>query len=370
MLSDFYKNRRVLVTGHTGFKGSWLCIWLKRLGADVCGYALEPYTERDNFVLSRLDRHVAHRVGDVRDYQRLSAVFREFRPEVVFHLAAQPLVRAGYADPKETFDVNIGGTVNLLEGCRRSDSVQSVVNVTSDKCYENREWPWGYREADVLGGRDPYSASKAASEIVSRAYRESYFGAGARGGGEAGGVATARAGNVIGGGDWREDRLIPDCIRALEGNEPVRLRNPGFHRPWQHVLEPLRGYLMLAVRLAEEPDRFSAAWNFGPAPEGTVTVEAVARMVIAHWGDGRLERRPEENAPAEARALRLEIAKAETELGWRPRWDVRRSIRATVEWYRRCPSEDGYRLCERQIGEYEESGAPEAGNGARFEGSP
>lgn len=355
-LDSFFRGKKVLITGHTGFKGSWLSIWLKRLGAEICGYALAPYTRKDNFVVSGVDRQMLHCIGDVRSYPDLKRVFDTFQPLIVFHLAAQPLVRRSYADPKETFDVNIGGTVNLLECCRLSDSVAIVINVTSDKCYENREWPWGYRESDPLGGRDPYSASKAGCEIVSRAYRDSFF-TGRPPGGKAKWMASVRAGNVIGGGDWREDRLIPDCIRALERGEPVRLRNPDAVRPWQFVLEPLSGYLLLAAKMAGEPDKYATAWNFGPPTGSRYSVGEIAERVLTRWGVGTIQGDRSEEGPHEAGTLWLDSTKALTELGWKPMWNMDKSIAATVDWYKRYESESMYAFCERQIDRYMASGS-------------
>jgi CDP-glucose 4,6-dehydratase len=294
MFSNVFKNKTVLVTGHTGFKGSWLCIWLKELGANVVGYALEPYTERDNFVVSGLKDKVTHIIGDIRDYQNLTKVFKKYQPEFVFHLAAQPIVRESYTNPKDTYDINVGGTVNVLECCRLTDSVRVIINVTSDKCYENKEWVWGYRENDPMGGYDPYSSSKGCSELVTAAYRQSFFNPSLPDPltfspshlltflipKPSVALSSARAGNVIGGGDWQKDRIVPDCIRALESNKPIEIRNPNATRPWQHVLEPLNGYLLLASRMYEEPQKFCGAWNFGPDYDSIIPVGKVADKVI------------------------------------------------------------------------------------------
>ncbi|MDB9822141.1 CDP-glucose 4,6-dehydratase [Deltaproteobacteria bacterium] len=348
---SFYQNKKVLITGHTGFKGSWLSIWLNLLGAEVYGYALEPYTKNDNFLVSGLDKRVSHHIGDIRSFNDLLSIFKRFNPEIVFHLAAQPLVRRSYIDPKETFDTNIGGTVNILECCRLSDSVEVIVNVTSDKCYENYEWPWGYRENDRLGGHDPYSSSKAGSEIVSEAYRKSFFNQEYfNDHGKC--LATARAGNVIGGGDWREDRLIPDCIRSLEKGEPILLRNPDSIRPWQHVLEPLYGYLLLAVKMSDDPVKFSSAWNFGPRNDHSLKVEEVADLVVSRWGKGSIELEKKDKDSHEARTLCLDITKAMVELSWEPRWDTGRAVSETVDWYRNYKTSDIYRFCEEQIEQY------------------
>ena len=330
---EIWKNKKVLVTGHTGFKGSWLSIWLNMMGAEVIGYSLEPYTERDNFVLTKLEDKITHIVSDVRDYEKLLSIFKLYKPEFIFHLAAQPLVRESYINPKETYEVNIGGTVNLLECCRLTDSVRVIVNVTTDKCYENKEWILGYRENDRLGGYDPYSSSKACSEIVTAAYRQSFFNP-VKVNEHGKSLASVRAGNVIGGGDWRKDRLLPDCIRALEKNEPIKIRNPNFIRPWQHVLEPLSGYLLLASKMCEEPDIYCDAWNFGPERKSFKTVGEITDLVVEKWGQESWEHHSDENAPYEAQTLRLDITKASSLLGWEPVWSIEETVKATVEWYK------------------------------------
>ncbi|NPU84320.1 MAG: CDP-glucose 4,6-dehydratase [Syntrophaceae bacterium] len=353
-LEDFYRGRRVMVTGHTGFKGSWLALWLRKLGAEVTGFALPPATDPSHFSILGLETRIRHREGDVRDPSALHNVFAEAKPEVVFHLAAQAIVRSSYEDPKETFDVNIGGTVNVLEAIRQTKSIRSVVIVTSDKCYENREWVWGYREEDPLGGHDPYSASKGAVEIVCGAYARSYFGTGGRG--PRFGFATARAGNVIGGGDWAADRLIPDCVRALAAGKAVVIRNPGATRPWQHVLDPLSAYLFLARRLAEEPDRFSGPWNFGPADGSSMPVRELAARFVTCWPDGRLRLGGgRKNAPHEAHALALCVDKARKILGWQPVLSTGEAVDWTAAWYRAWQEGRGNHraLSLRQIGQYE-----------------
>ena len=347
-LDDFYKDKKVLITGHTGFKGSWLSIWLKMLGAEVIGYALEPYTERDNFVVTKLQHKINHIVGDVRDYQNLLNVFTKYKPEFVFHLAAQPLVRESYVNPKETYDVNIGGTVNVLECCRLTESVKVIVNVTTDKCYENKEWIWGYRENDRLGGYDPYSSSKAGSEIVTTAYRQSFFDP-QKVSEHGKGLASARAGNVIGGGDWQTDRLIPDCVRALEKNEPVVIRNPNAYRPWQHVLEPLYGYLLLASKMLEEPRIYCDAWNFGPEAKSLKSVSEVADLVFENWGNGSWESHLDENAPHESNTLRLDITKASTLLDWSCVLIIKEAVQITIDWYKNYRQKNMHEFCEQQI---------------------
>ena len=269
-MGDIYADRRVLVTGHTGFKGSWLALWLHELGANVTGLSLPPNTKPSHFELIGLKELLLHIEGDIRDLKIVKRAFDAANPQIVFHLAAQPLVRDSCDNPKGTFDTNIGGTVNILEAIRQCPSVKAVVVITSDKCYENKEWVWGYRENDALGGHDPYSASKGATEIVCSAYHRSFFDK--NGCGPHLGFATARAGNVIGGGDWANDRIIPDCIRALSQGEPISIRNPNATRPWQHVLDPLSGYLLLAKRLLDDPDHFCGAWNFGPADDVQIKV--------------------------------------------------------------------------------------------------
>lgn len=333
MFESFYKEKSVLVTGHTGFKGSWLALWLHELGAQVTGFALPPTTEPNHFNLIELKNLINHIEGDIRVLQAVTQAFDSAKPEIVFHLAAQPLVRDSYDDPKTTFDTNIGGTVNVLEALRHCPSVKAVVIVTSDKCYENREWVWGYRENDPMGGHDPYSASKGATEIVCTAYSRSYFNQNGRG--PHLGLATARAGNVIGGGDWAKDRIIPDCIRALSKGGPILIRNPQGTRPWQHVLDPLCGYLSLAQRLAENSECFSGSWNFGPVDGGPIKVVELAEKFIKAWGGGKIETPPSENkAPHEAHLLQLCIDKAMKELHWTPALDSKSAIDWTVDWYK------------------------------------
>ncbi len=332
MFNDFYQNKRVLVTGHTGFKGSWLSLWLHELGANVTGFALPPSTNPSHFNLISLDNLVGHFEGDIRDLETIKHVFDIAKPELIFHLAAQALVRDSYNDPKTTFDTNIGGTVNVLEAIRQCPSVKAVVVITSDKCYDNREWVWGYRENDPLGGHDPYSASKGAAEIVAAAYQRSYFDK--NGQGPHLGLATARAGNVIGGGDWAKDRIIPDCIRALTTDQPIIIRNPQATRPWQHVLDPLAGYLLLAARLLENPDKYSGAWNFGPQTYDQTTVRELAERLITTWGSGTIQSPPAKKAPHEAHLLHLSIDKAIFDLKWQPVLDSSSAINWTVDWYK------------------------------------
>jgi CDP-glucose 4,6-dehydratase len=333
MSADYLKNsfsgKKILITGHTGFKGSWLAFLLNEIGADVMGFALPPTTAVNHFDLLKLDRKIRHIVGDIRDAALVAKTLQEFQPEFVFHLAAQALVRPSYDDPASTFSTNVMGSVNLLEAVRRCESVCSLVYITSDKCYENVEWIWGYREIDQLGGRDPYSASKAAAEIAFSSYARSFF--------EQRpmlGAASTRAGNVIGGGDWAVDRIIPDCIRAIEAGEPIRLRSPGATRPWQHVLEPLAGYLLLAARLYEEPKKWGGSWNFGPSTHEVRTVKNVAEVIVGHIGKGRIEVVESQTHVHEARLLQLNCDKAHQLLGWYPRWHVEKTLNATALWYK------------------------------------
>jgi CDP-glucose 4,6-dehydratase len=326
----FWRDKRVLLTGHTGFKGGWCALWLAHLGARVTGVALPPAGPKSLYELARLDRDIDSRIADVRDARGVRALLDECRPQIVIHMAAQALVRASYLEPLETYGTNVMGTVNVADAARHCRSVRALVMVTSDKCYENdaRDRPYG--EGDALGGHDPYSSSKACAEIAIAAWRRSYFtGSGAPG------LASARAGNVIGGGDWAVDRLLPDCIRAFAAGRPVVLRHPAAIRPWQHVLEPLRGYLLLAQRLCDAPERFAEAWNFGPAQEDARSVLDVATMAAGLWGSGARCEVTAEPQPHEATQLRLDTAKAATRLGWRPLVDLSRALGWTVEWYRR-----------------------------------
>jgi CDP-glucose 4,6-dehydratase len=324
--SDIFRNLRVLVTGHTGFKGSWLTLWLSELGADITGVALPPEDEVNHWELLKLQ--VDDRRYDIRDIEALQKIFCEKKPELVFHLAAQPLVRRSYSDPLETWSTNLIGTANVLEACRHAESVRAVVVVTTDKCYSNNEWPWGYRESDQLGGHDPYSASKACAELVAASYRHSFFH-----NSSSPLLATARAGNVIGGGDWSRDRLIPDIFRGIESNNSLEIRSPNSTRPWQHVLESLNGYLMLANKLIERKKSFAEAWNFGPGLDGNRSVLDVLHAIKAQW-KGMKWNVTESAQPHEAALLYLDSAKARAMLGWTPIWDFEASIAKTCEWYR------------------------------------
>lgn len=352
-MQNLFEGKRVLITGHTGFKGSWLAIWLHRLGAEVTGVALDPGTPRDNFVLSGIGSRIKEDIrADIRDRAALEDIFRRCRPEIVFHLAAQPLVRLSYDIPAETYDTNVMGTVNVMEAIRAAGSTRVAVMITSDKCYENREQARGYCEEDPMGGYDPYSSSKGAAEIAIASWRRSFFNPADFGIKHNTAIASARAGNVIGGGDWAKDRILPDCIRALEAGKPIPIRNPKAVRPWQHVLEPLGGYLLLAEKMWEHPSDYCEGWNFGPDASSIRTVREVAGKVVEHYGSGSIELAADSAAPHEAQLLTLSIDKARERLGWKPRMDLERSIGMTVDWYRRYRNTDVYSMCAEQIDEY------------------
>jgi len=343
----FWKGRRVFVTGHTGFKGSWLALWLSRLGAKVTGYALAPETP-SLFDQAHVGTRIDSKIADVRDRARLSDVMREAEPEIVLHLAAQPLVRPSYETPLDTFEVNVMGTANVLEAARHVPSVGTAVIVTTDKCYENREWLWGYRETDALGGHDPYSSSKACAELVTSAYRRSFFHDGHRG------IATVRAGNVIGGGDWAVDRIVPDLVRAAMKASPLHVRNPASTRPWQHVLDVLAGYLMLAERLYRDPVAHSEAWNFGPDPSNVRSVSELATLACTRWGDGASWEHVSKEQVHEARSLTLDSTRARLRLGWTPRLAFEASVTWSMEWYRECHNKgDLMEITLRQLEQFE-----------------
>lgn len=351
ILRAAYAGQRVFVTGDTGFKGSWLVVALRELGATVSGYALPAEYERGHYCLARLHELVDHTDGDLRDPAALRAALDRAKPDIVFHLAAQPLVRLSYEDPKRTFDTNVGGSVNVLEAVREQPSVRALIYVTSDKAYRNKEWIWGYRENDELGGDDPYSASKAAAELVFASYQRSYFEHRDRFG-----AASVRAGNVIGGGDWSANRIVPDCIRALLAGEPIIVRNPESTRPWQHVLEPVFGYLLLGARLLDAPKDFAGAWNFGPRAEATRTVAELADEVVRNWRSGSVRIERPAVAPHEAGLLQLNCDKALARLEWKAAWTFREAIAATVEWYRQTSEgEDALRVSRAQISRYLEA---------------
>lgn len=362
LFKNVYEKRKVLVTGHTGFKGSWLSIWLRELGADVVGYSLAPPSDPNNFEASGLQNKITHIHGDIRDFAQLAETFDKYRPEFVFHLAAQPLVRLSYNEPKMTFDTNVAGTVNVFEAIRKTPGVRVLVNVTSDKCYENREWVWGYRENDPMGGHDPYSASKGCAELVFNAYRKSFF-SGDAGRGRTIGVASARAGNVIGGGDWGADRLVPDCVRALSRRQPIGIRSPRAVRPWQHVLESIGGYLLLGALLSEDPEKYSGGWNFGPGDGSLLTVAEMAGKLVDYWGDGSWVDLSDPHAVHEAKLLKLNCDKANAMLLWRNVLGIDDCLRLTVEWYRKYyagrRNADLYEFCVSQIRDYSERASKE-----------
>lgn len=328
LFSNVYKGRTVLVTGDTGFKGSWMTIWLNRLGANVIGYALPPKNKKDNYNICGLEKRITHINGDVRDYNALSDVFSKYKPEIAFHFAAQALVLDSYKDPSYTFHTNVLGTVNFLEAVRNTPAVKTAINVTSDKCYDNKEWTYGYREIDPMGGRDPYSASKGASEIITSSYQHSFFSQN-----NTASIASVRAGNVIGGGDWSANRIVPDCVRALYKNSPITIRNPDAVRPWQHVLEPLYGYLLLGALLFTEGKKYSGAWNFGPASKNMISVKQLVEEVIKQWGSGKyIVEQSTDNR--ESNVLYLDVSKAINKLNWHPVLDFGQTVKYTIEEYR------------------------------------
>ncbi|MCF7622623.1 MULTISPECIES: CDP-glucose 4,6-dehydratase [Bacillaceae] len=356
MNKDFWNRKKVLVTGHTGFKGSWLCLLLYSLGAKVTGYSMRPPTSPSLFELCRIDQLIPTRYADIRNIHTLQSTILELKPEIVIHMAAQPLVRTSYLNPVETYEINVMGTVHLLEAVRnaihKGIPIKAVINVTTDKCYGNKEWFWGYRENDVLGGYDPYSSSKACSELVTEAYRKSFFnledyeshGVG---------VATARAGNVIGGGDWAVDRLIPDCIKTLLRGEKIKIRNPYAIRPWQHVLDPLSGYLLLVEKLYSDGKQYSEGWNFGPDDDSGKSVEWVVKSLCSKWGEDATYEIENGRHLHEAHQLRLDCSKAKFKLGWYPKWNTECAIDKVIEWTQAYQSNsDLMAVCMKQIDEY------------------
>ena len=345
-----FRGRRVLVTGHTGFKGSWLSIWLHEMGAEVIGVGLDPYTDKDNYVLSGIGQKIkADLRADIRDGQQMKEIFAQYQPEIVFHLAAQPLVRLSYERPVETYETNVMGSINIMEAARVTDSVRVVVMITTDKCYENREQIWGYREDEPMGGYDPYSSSKGAAEIAISSWRRSFFNPADYGKKHHVAIASVRAGNVVGGGDWAKDRIVPDCIRALEAGRPIEIRSPKAIRPWQHVLEPLSGYLLLATKMLEEPTKYCEGWNFGPRMESITPVWEVATLLTRYYGQGQLKDVSDPQALHEASLLMLDISKARFRLGWEPRTNIDQCCQMTADWYKRYQHESVYDLCVEQI---------------------
>ena len=326
---QFWKGKRVFLTGHTGFKGSWLSLWLQHMGAVVKGYALDPPTSPALFDQAQVANEMESEIGDIRSLSAIKASIISFRPDILIHMAAQPLVRLSYKEPVDTYSTNVMGTVNVLEAARHCTSLKAVVNVTTDKCYENKEWVWGYRETEQMGGHDPYSNSKGCAELVTSAFRNSYF---CQPSGLA--LASARAGNVIGGGDWAEDRLIPDILRAFEAGKPAIVRNPLATRPWQHVLEPLGGYLVLSQRLYTEGQKFAEGWNFGARDQDVKSVESIVDVMVSKWGGEACWELNNESQPHEAILLKLDISKAGSLLGWQPRWSLEHSLERIVDWHR------------------------------------
>ena len=351
--NGFFSGKRVLVTGHTGFKGSWLAIWLNELGAEVIGIGLDPYSERDNYVLSGIGNKIKADIrGDVRDGALLKRVFAEYQPEIVFHLAAQPLVRLSYDIPVETYEVNVMGTINVMEAIRSTSSVKVGVMITTDKCYENKEQIDGYVETDAFGGYDPYSSSKGACEIAIASWRRSFFNPEHYGEKHTVSLASVRAGNVIGGGDWSLDRIIPDCIRALENEKPIDIRSPKSVRPWEHVLEPLSGYMLLAQKMWNSPTEYCEGWNFGPEAESVSTVWEVATELVKNFGHGELRDCSDPNAVHEAKLLMLNITKAKKRLGWKPRLGMQQCLSLVADWYKQYKTMDVYQLCVEEINKF------------------
>lgn len=353
IFNNFYRGKRILITGHTGFKGSWLSIWLHELGAEVIGIAQDPFTERDNYVLSGIGKKIKADIrADIRDGKKMKEIFAEYRPEIVFHLAAQPLVRLSYDIPVETYEVNVMGTINIMEAIRATDSVKVGVMITTDKCYETKEQTDGYVETDAFGGYDPYSSSKGACEIAISSWRRSFFNPADYGTKHTVSLSSVRAGNVIGGGDWALDRIIPDCIRALEADKPIDIRSPKSVRPWEHVLEPLSGYMLLAMKQWYEPTEYCEGWNFGPEADSVSTVWDVATEVIRNYGTGTLRDLSDTDAPHEAKLLMLNINKAKSRLGWKPRMNMQQCMELVTDWYKRYKDEDVYALCVKEIEQF------------------
>lgn len=346
---SIYDGKTVLITGHTGFKGSWLALWLKEMGAKVIGYSLEPKYTPNHFELLNLD--IVSIIEDIRDREKLNTIFQTYEPEIVFHLAAQPLVRYSYNNPVETFDINVMGTVNVLETCRIHTCVKAIINVTSDKCYENKEWLWGYREDDAMGGYDPYSASKGASELISASYRNSFFNKDTYNKTHQTLLATCRAGNVIGGGDWSEDRLIPDIVKSIINKEVVEIRSPNATRPWQHVLEPLSGYLLVGQKLLEGDASYAQAWNFGPNEESSINVKKVLEYIKASWNELEYTINEKNATVHEATLLKLDCSKAYALLQWQSKYNAKEALEMTMQWYKSYYS-DGAVLSQKQLNKY------------------
>jgi len=348
-LKNFWEDRRVLVTGHTGFKGSWISLWLQQLGAKVTGFALEPPTSPSLYEIAGVGEGMDSIQGDVRDINLLTDLMSKTQPEVIIHMAAQSLVRESYSEPVETYAVNVMGTVNVLEAARQTGGVSAIVNVTSDKCYENKEWPWAYRENEPLGGHDPYSSSKACAELVTAAYRNSFFTEATSA------IASVRAGNVIGGGDWATDRLVPDIFRSLSTGNTVSIRNKNAIRPWQHVLEPVSGYLLLAEKLFANKSEFSESWNFGPDDQDARPVSWIVDEICSRWGHGACWESANANGPHEANYLKLDSSKSRNKLGWQPSLVLKDALEWTVDWYRTYQSKGDMSVYTReQINKYKD----------------
>jgi CDP-glucose 4,6-dehydratase len=353
LFDNHYKGKTVLVTGHTGFKGSWLSIWLNELGANVIGYALDPYTDKDNFVLSNMSSKMIDIRADIRNQVKLHEVFSQYQPDIVFHLAAQPLVRESYDFPVETYEINVMGTINVLEEIRKCDNTKIGIMITTDKVYENKEQIWGYKETDPLGGYDPYSSSKAAAEIAISSWRNSFMNIEEyEKHGKA--IASVRAGNVIGGGDWAKDRIIPDCIRSIESNEDIEIRSPNATRPWQHVLEPLYGYLLLGYRMFCDPKKYSESWNFGPSFESITTVWEVVSLLAKEFKYNKFFDVSTKEKLHEANLLSLDITKTRYRLNWTPILDINMAIQMTSVWYKNYYKDPPIKICIEQIKQYME----------------
>lgn len=351
VFKDTYKNKKVLITGATGFKGTWLSIWLRTLGAQVIGYSLWPNTTPSMFDICHMKDKITSIIGDVRDYESIEKVCREYEPNIIFHLAAQPLVRLSYKEPLKTYETNVMGTANILEAAKNCNSVEAVIVITTDKCYENKEWVYGYRENDPMGGYDPYSSSKGCVELIVSSYRNSFYND------RSIPLASVRAGNVIGGGDWAEDRLIPDFVRAVSQNNDIIVRNPLATRPWQHVLEPLSGYLWLGALMVKDKEKYNSGWNFGPRDSDILNVEDILRLCTSSWGKGEMKFHEGYN-PHEANSLKLDISKANTYLKWKPVKDVKTAVYDTIEWYKTYyeTNKNMYDYTIKQIHEYEDKG--------------
>lgn len=349
VLPEFWQGKKVYLTGHTGFKGSWMAIWLHKMGAEIYGYALEPPTTPSLFIEAKLKNLIHSEIGDIRDYEKLAGSMQQFNPDILIHMAAQPLVRLSYLQPVETYSTNVMGTVHVLEAARACSNLKAIVSVTTDKCYENKEWVWGYREDEPMGGHDPYSASKACAELATSAYRRSFLS-------QCGiALASARAGNVVGGGDWAADRLIPDILRAFEKKQAVAIRNPLSTRPWQHVLEPLAGYLVLAQHLYTYGESYAEAWNFGPSDDAQ-SVQWIAEHMVAEWGNGVYWKLDGERHPHEAKYLKLDCSKAASRLGWRPKWKLEETLALIIDWHLEwLKGNDMAKKCFEEIEYYQQS---------------